>query len=110
MLMMLLFAFGTSWAEAQTKVEGGWLLTDKELIEVTARLENLVADSTLHIERAAVADSLYRVASGRATACTVVLAQTDTVLSLALRQRKKPFWEKIPDVVWFGAGVYVGSR
>lgn len=119
LLVALLVGCGTLWVgslEAQTKIEAGdtatisgWILTDEQLIDVTHRLESLQDSTAKLVTRALYADSLSSLLTFRVTQCRSVLAATDTVLDLALKNRGT-IWDKIPDWIYFGLGVYIGSK
>jgi hypothetical protein len=78
--------------------------------EILTRMQGLVADSFIYAERALYADSLITFAQRRTAMCRDILAGTDSLLVLSLRQNESTFWEEIPDIVWFGLGVYVGGK
>ena len=77
--------------------------------EITIRLVNLLADSSIYVERALIADSLIMFAQNRTVMCRDILAGTDSLLNLSLKQGTD-FWDEIPDVLWFGLGLWLGTK
>ena len=78
--------------------------------EITTRIANLVADSSTYVERALIADSLIMYAQKRTGMCRDMLAGTDSLLEMSLKQTKGSFWQEIPDVVWLGVGLWIGAK
>lgn len=118
MLLTGLVTLCAGTIQAQTRIEpgdtvevAGWVLTDQQMIELTARLENLIQDSTFYSQRSIWADSLNFLTQSRLGSCRVMLSATDSLLTQAIEVAdRRTFFEKIPPIVWLSVGLFIGSR